>query len=396
MRGEALPGSVTSHLSAELADAWARRTLDPEQHAAVEAHLAGCAACRAQFAFDSELSRTAVAAPPRGSLRAPLEQLGRYRVTERLGAGAMGEVFAAEDPELGRTVALKVLSARDATDSPVGLTSQARSQLLQEARAAARVQHPNVVAIYDVISDGETLAIAMELVRAGTLRDWLRAPRPWRATLQVLLDAGRGLEAVHAAGLLHRDFKPANVLVGDEGRARVADFGLAHVVNDATRATGLAGTPAYMSAQTLRGEAPTTADDVYAFAATAWEALYGRRPSDADTLEGLLQAASRPPPPVPGGEVPARIGEALRRGLDPLRALRPRSSRAPLVAGLGLSLVAALVGVVSWSMQARLERQCAELSAPERLGLTPALDGTALAHWAQRWHAQRSEACLGA
>lgn len=411
MRDDTRPGgtdtdAAPSHLSPAHAEAWRRRELEPAHHDAVERHLAECADCRARYAFDSGLSHT-VAAPTKVGGAALPAHLGRYRLVERLGAGAMGEVFAAEDPELGRTVALKVLStAHGATH----LGSQPRTQLLQEARAAARVQHPNVVSIYDVISDGDTLALAMELVRAGTLRDWLRAPRPWRETLRVLLDAGRGLEAVHAAGLLHRDFKPANVLVGEEGRARVADFGLAHVVTDATRAEGLVGTPAYMSAQTLRGEAPTTADDVYAFAATAWESLYGRRPSDADALAGLLEAASRPPPPAPPGEVPARIGEALRRGLDPRRelrislaellqvferTLRPRSSRAPLAAALGISVLAALAGFVGWSMQRQLQQRCAELTTPERLGQTPALEGTALARWAERWRARRSEVCLG-
>jgi len=407
MPDDTRPGGLaeTAHLSPERAEAWRRRELDAAHHDAVEHHLAECADCRARFAFDSGLSHTVAATAKTGT--APPAHLGRYRLIERLGAGAMGEVFAAEDPELGRTVALKVLSTPHGT---AHLDSQPRALLLQEARAAARVQHPNVVAIYDVISDGETLALAMELVRAGTLRDWLHEPRPWRETLRVLLDAGRGLEAVHAAGLLHRDSKPANVLVGEEGRARVADFGLAHVVTDATRAEGLVGTPAYMSPQTLRGQAPTSADDVYAFAATAWESLYGRRPTDADTLAGLLEAASRPPPPAPPGDVPARLGEALRRGLDPQRelrptlaellqvferTLRPRSSRAPLLVALAVSVLAALAGFVGWSTKRQLEQRCAEVAAPEHLGQTPALDGTALARWAERWRARRSEVCLG-
>ncbi|MFO0599831.1 MAG: serine/threonine-protein kinase [Myxococcaceae bacterium] len=356
---------------------------------------------------DPALSLTATAASPRPA--GTLDRLGRYVITERLGAGAMGVVFAANDPELQRTVALKLLSGPDGA-TPAQLSPFAREQLMKEARAAARVQHPNVVAIYDVLSEGDALGLAMELVRGGSLRDWLRDRRPWKEVARVLLEAGRGLEAVHAAGILHRDFKPANVLVGEDARARVADFGLAHAPTDASAGGGLVGTPAYMSAQALASQPPTTADDVYAFCVTAWEALYGRRPSRAETLEGLRESASQPPPPVPPSDAPASLGEALRRGLHPERAERasltevlaafekvvaPRASRVPLFVGLALLALATVVGVVGTTLQRRIDQRCLDLSTKERLGQPPGVDGTPLDAWAGRWRALRREVCLG-
>ncbi|MBL8913945.1 MAG: protein kinase, partial [Archangium sp.] len=353
-----------------------------------------------------DLSLTATAASPRPA--GAIERLARYTIVERLGAGAMGVVYAATDPDLQRTVALKLLTGPDPTTT--ALSPFAREQLMKEARAAARVQHPNVVAIYDVVSDGEVLALAMELVRGGSLRDWLRDRRPWRDVVRVLLEAGRGLEAVHAAGLLHRDFKPANVLVGEDGRARVADFGLAHAPSEDRAGGGLVGTPAYMSAQALASQPPTTADDVYAFCVTAWEALYGRRPSRAETLEGLKESASQPAPPVPASDAPPALGEALRRGLHPTRESRaslsdvlavfqhtiaPKGSRVPLYVALGVLAVAVVVGGVGTTLQRRIDQRCLDLSAPERLGQPPGLEGTSLDTWAGRWRALRREVCLG-
>lgn len=356
---------------------------------------------------EADLSLTATASSPRPA--GTVEQLGRYVITERLGAGAMGVVFAANDPELQRTVALKLLSGPDGS-TPAALSPFAREQLLKEARAAARVQHPHVVAIYDVLSEGETLALAMELVRGGSLRDWLRDRRPWRDVARVLLEAGRGLAAVHAAGILHRDFKPANVLVGEDGRARVADFGLAHTPEAGAGGGGLVGTPAYMSAQALASEPPSSADDVWAFCVTAWEALYGRRPSRAETLEGLRESARQPPPPVPPSDAPAALGAVLQRGLNPDRAARasldevlavfqrevgPRGSRVPLYAALATLAVALVVGAVGTTLQRRIDQRCLDLSTRERLGQPAGLDGTALDAWAGRWSALRREVCLG-
>jgi eukaryotic-like serine/threonine-protein kinase len=132
----------------------------------------------------------------------------------------MGIVYAAHDAELNRLVAIKILHRAGAGGS---LRSQARFQ--REAQAMARLNHPNVVSVYDVATVGTRLFVAMELVAGPTLAEWIGGkPRPWRDVVAIMLQAGRGLEAAHAAGIVHRDFKPANVILGD--RVRVADFGL--------------------------------------------------------------------------------------------------------------------------------------------------------------------------
>ena len=147
--------------------------------------------------------------------------IGRYTVLERLGAGATATVFSAYDAQLERIVALKVLRAQLET-------SDIRVRLLREAQAMARLRHPNVVTVYDVGTFDDRIYIAMEFVDGMTLRKWVqREPRPWREVLEVLKGAGRGLAAAHEAGLVHRDFKPDNVLVGSDGRVLVTDFGIA-------------------------------------------------------------------------------------------------------------------------------------------------------------------------
>src|SRR5262249_32920602 len=150
---------------------------------------------------------------------------GRFRLVRELGAGGMGRVFAAEDPELERLVALKVVK-----DDFASLESRARFQ--REARAMARLRHPNVVTIHEGGEHEGELYIAMELLEGQTLAAWLQTPRGWRATREVFLAAGRGLAAAHAAEVVHRDFKPANVFVGAAG-VRVLDFGLALAAGDA-------------------------------------------------------------------------------------------------------------------------------------------------------------------
>ncbi|MCA9673916.1 MAG: serine/threonine protein kinase, partial [Myxococcales bacterium] len=215
----------------------------------------------------------------------------RYRIGERLGEGGMGVVWQAHDRTLDRTVAVKVLH-----DRYLGADDQAR--LVAEARSMARLSHPNVVSVYDVAErDGRTFLI-MELVRGQPLGAWLKTPRSWRAIVEVFLAVADGLAAAHDAGLIHRDVKPGNLLVGDDGRARIADFGVAHagqsvpVAGEApalvtTVTEGVIGTPAYMAPEQLRGEPADAAGDQFGLCASLYEALAGRRPFAGATTTAL-------------------------------------------------------------------------------------------------------------
>jgi len=239
-----------------------------------------------------------------GSGRAGLARgtaVGRYQIVDRLGEGGMGVVYAAFDPELDRKVALKLL--RPGREEESG-----RLRLLREAQAAARLSHPNVVTVHDAGLFGEQVFVALELVDGPTLRRWLgEARRPWREVLERFLAAGRGLAAAHAAGLVHRDFKPDNVLLGRDGRVKVADFGLVRPAGELVAAEGgsggwlqgspaspvsppspleatvtregaVVGTPAYMAPEQLRGGVADARSDQFSFCVALWEALAGERP----------------------------------------------------------------------------------------------------------------------
>ncbi|MBA3501635.1 MAG: serine/threonine protein kinase, partial [Deltaproteobacteria bacterium] len=201
---------------------------------------------------------------------AELVRVGRYEIIERIGAGAFGRVYRAKDPQLDRTIALKVL------DVDRGIPND---DLLGEAKVMATIGHPNVAAIFDagVLADTSRVFIAMELVVGRNLREWLGTPRTVQAIAFVMRQVGQGLAAAHAAGIVHRDVKPENVLVGDDGRVRVVDFGLARVTagrvdQDAsvtsTRTGTIAGTPAYMAPELFEGAPASAASDQFAFCAT--------------------------------------------------------------------------------------------------------------------------------
>lgn len=262
----------------------------------------------------------------------PGDTIGRYRIEGRLGSGGMGVVYAAVDPELDRRVALKLLrpsSGQDAT------RAEARGRLVREAQAMARLSHPNVLPVYDVGMVGERVFVAMELVVGKTLAAWLAdGTRSPDEILTAMIAAGRGLVAAHEAGLVHRDFKPANVMVGDDGRVYVMDFGLARPAGDtASEASGsslslsvednltktgmVMGTPAYMAPEQHRGESPDPATDQWAFCVTLYEALAGRRPFRGKTraeIIAAIEASALEELPVPD-QASKRVHRALRRGL---------------------------------------------------------------------------------
>ena len=297
-------------------------------------------------------------------------RVGRFVLLETLGAGGMGVVHAAYDPRLDRRVALKLVH-HDIAASAAGV----EERLLREAQAMARLSHPNVVQVHEVGLWEGRIFIAMELIAGRTLAAWLAADgRSWHEVVGAFVEAGRGLAAAHAAGVVHRDFKPENVLVGDDGRVRVTDFGLARAgaaeVEPAWREPGdplgalhghsrtapgaLAGTPAYMAPEQFLGEATTTRSDQFSFCVALHQALHGAHPFPADNRAALAQlviAGRRSEPPRLG--CPRRLHTSLVRGLerDPearfpdmpalLAALEPRSARKTAVPALALALVAA-------------------------------------------------------
>ncbi|MBK7824275.1 serine/threonine-protein kinase [Nannocystis sp.] len=302
-----------------------------------------------QLADDGEGRTLAADDGPRSSSPSRLvagAAIGRYILQTRLGEGGMGVVWTAHDPELDRPVAIKLLT------SP---RSDSQARLLREAQAMAKLAHPNVVAVFDVGLHLGQVYVAMELVHGATLRAWIDADprRPWRTILGMFLQAGRGLAAAHAAGLVHRDFKPDNALVGEDGRLRVLDFGLAALARDApaltsshaglrpldagnlhnssvsaaigvsalnsqlTLAGAVMGTLAYMSPEQHLGVAADHRSDQFSFCVALYAALHGQRPFAGETAGALalnvIDGKLRPPPR--GSRLPGRIDRALRRGL---------------------------------------------------------------------------------
>jgi len=374
--------TVVELLEAELA---------PDRRALLGEHVDRCESCRALVAVmardqvaTTQLGRRmrfARASEPEAAPRlAPGDQLGRYSIEEEIGQGGMGVVYAARDPELDRRVAVKVIRPGLA-----GYGDVFAARMSREARAMARVAHPNVVAVYDVGHAGGQVFVAMELAPGSTLRAWLAEPRRWREVLEVFRGAGEGLAAAHAARLVHRDFKPDNVIVGPDGRARVTDFGLARALageepgerevapdgepgggrdggpsgsDDSgavrpwalTRTGATVGTPAYMAPEQHAHLPTDERTDQFSFCVALWEALAGERPFPGENAlelaEAVLRGRIRPLPRRP--RLPGWLRRALLRGLSVrsedrfpsmralLDALRPRRSRARVAAALAL------------------------------------------------------------
>jgi serine/threonine protein kinase len=276
--------------------------------------------------------------------------VGRFIVLDVVGAGGMGLVYAAYDPELDRKIAVKVVRASAFRGIRASLGP---ARLMREAQAMARLSHPNVVTVHDVGTLGDAVFIAMEFVEGTTLRSWLQGQtseetepaasrsllrggpaRRWHQVLEMFIKAGRGLAAAHAAGLVHRDFKPDNVLVGRDGRVKVLDFGLAQgpeaelgVVGVAapegaaaatdTAAGGVLGTPAYMAPEQHEGLPCDARADQFAFCVALWEGLYGSRPFPGATPIEIADSTRKGEVlPIPwDSKVPRWLHRALLRGL---------------------------------------------------------------------------------
>ncbi|HWB78009.1 MAG TPA: serine/threonine-protein kinase [Nannocystaceae bacterium] len=378
---------------------------------------------------------------------------GRYLLLELIGRGAMGSVHSAYDPALDRKIAIKLITARG---GPPAAAAERRTRMVREARALAKLSHPNVVTLLDAGVYGEDVFLAMELVQGQTLHEWASAsPRSWVDVLDALLQAGRGLAAAHAAGILHRDFKPQNLMIdgGEHGRmrVRVMDFGLARPsdasaertpvrrsfddVDALTRTGQLMGTPAYMAPELLTGAGADARSDQFSFCVAAWELLFGVRPFVAASGPALMAAilAARSPSAPAGTRVPRWLRQVILRGLarepdarwptmDALVAAlaqgraRARTRRAlgfAALLGIGASAAYGAHRIAERETLARCERIGAELEHAwnddvraqliARFGEASALGATSaqkvqpwIDDYARAWADGRRQACLGA
>ena len=382
-------------------------SLDDIGRSSVEGHIANCPAC-------SDLVASAAGGDPEhlpGRLLegeaaganglAPGATVGRYVILNLVGRGGMGEVYAAYDPQLDRKVALKLLHETAAREAAA---RTARQRLLREAKAIARLSHPNVVVVHDAgaIDDpvhGDRVFLAMEFIEGETLAAWLAAaPHSWRAIRDVFAAAGEGLAAAHEAGLVHRDFKPQNVMVGRDGSVRVMDFGLASdssVVEErdaapldladagapptsrtvALTGTGvLLGTPLYMAPEQFMARATDARTDQFSFCVALYEALYGERPFTSESFSALLEAVVGGHVREPGqkARVPSFLRKLLLRGLETEPAARyptmrglldvlrhdPIRRRRTFAMGAAMALVALIAAVGMQRLATRGQRMC--------------------------------------
>jgi serine/threonine protein kinase/tetratricopeptide (TPR) repeat protein len=273
----------------------------------------------------SPASSPLVAAPNRAPSLEPGTRIGRYVILQKLGEGAMGEVYIAHDPELDRKVAVKILSASHAEAEDAA----SRVRLLREAQALAQLSHPSVVAVHDVGTYDGRVFLAMEFIDGITLEEWLKeGKRSWREIVQVLAAAGHGLAGAHAKNIIHRDFKPANVLIARDGRVRVLDFGLARssdssepppadiedtpsgrswLYSELSRAGSISGTPKYMSPEQLKGRSDARSDQ-FSFCFVLYEALFGEPPFQ-------MLDRSHPPSVPKNTKVPRWLSRTVVKGL---------------------------------------------------------------------------------
>ena len=365
----------------------------------LHAHLDACAECRHLFV---ELSRSEDTLA-RGA------QLGRYVVIDVLGRGGMGIVYKAFDPELDRAIAVKLVAIGEPSDG-------ARQRLVREAKMLARVSHPNVVTVHDVGTIGDNVFVAMEYVAGVTLRQWLRTRRTPAEIIAALADAARGLAAAHALAIVHRDFKPENVMIDEKGRARVLDFGLARSAGlvdvsraptdggdgRITRSGTVAGTPHYMAPEQAR--AVDAKSDQFSFCVVLHEALYGERP-----IAEARPAARR--------GVSTRVRRALQIGLraDPahrhasmdtlIAALAPpRRARIAIAALATLAIGGGAATAWTLAHSPSIDDACAvsadvvgRVWSPSRRAELAGIAGEPVAAqvdaWTAAWSARRKELC---
>lgn len=385
--------------------------LPPAVLASVDEHIDACASCR---------DVVTLVAGSRGSSRvlARGDTVGRYVIGDLLGTGAMGRVYSAWEPELDRRVAIKVL---------IDDASGARERLVREAQAMAKLNHPNVVTVHEVGTTDAGVYVAMELVEGETLRSWVETPRPWREVIRILIEVARGLAAVHVTGVVHRDVKPDNTIVGSDGRVRLGDFGLARSGAKTDEAaplavgtsTTVAGTPVYMAPEVLGGAAATPASDQFSFGVMAFELLAGRRPFAGTTWAELLDAMESGKRATAITTAPTSVVAVIDRclardaadrhpslqtvadALDRLVA-PPTRSRWIAPAVLTAALASIVTGVVVRSRSATTDDVCAPPPSPwamhheQEYAFLGAPTLELAKTWVTQWQGERVETCRAA
>jgi len=385
-----------SCIDANLAVEFFDGTLTDVASKQVESHAETCSTCRillAELARSPTMAQLSPTVPAAEAGHIPLERgdkVGRFVVLNRIGSGGMGVVFSAYDPKLDRKVALKLLrSGRSSSADP----GEAQTRLMREAQAMAQLSHPNVISVYDVGTISDEVYIAMELVEGTTLTGWLRKwERPWTDVLDKFVQAARALAAAHAAGLVHRDFKPDNVLVGNDERVRVMDFGLARwsltedtgptdeearlaaVVSELnrtlTRSGAILGTPRYMAPEQFLGRDTDARSDQFSFCVALYEALYGEYPFEGGSAQQLAETDKQAELAQPSKNVPMWVHQILERGLKrtaqarypsmdvllqsavPIQSIAPRRRWIALAGVLGAAVV--LLSLYLWESRSRM------------------------------------------
>ncbi|MDQ3370468.1 MAG: serine/threonine-protein kinase, partial [Myxococcota bacterium] len=262
---------------------------------------------------DDATAAAATSAPGAAAFVPPVE-FDDYTIVHELGRGAMGQVYLAEDTLLARPVAIKFIAGVDPD-------LEMRQRFLMEARAAARIQHPNVVGVYRVGELGDRPYIVSELVR-GTSLAQLPRPMPWHAALDIAIELARGLAAAHRRGVVHCDIKPSNAMITDDNVAKLVDFGLARVVHEGSEdgsAGPIVGTPDYMAPEVWSGRAPSRRSDVYSSGAVLFELISGRPPFAEVAPAALGPTVIATPAPELLGRVPevdARLSKLVARCLE--------------------------------------------------------------------------------
>lgn len=248
-------------------------------------------------------------------------KLGRYEIIEELGKGGMGIVYRGTDPLIGRTVAIKTIRVFD--EGSEREVHELRTRLMRESQAAGILSHPNIVAVYDVGEQGNTAYVVMEYIAGRTLEQMLTpdaAAVPRDEAIRILKEAARALDYAHEKGVVHRDVKPANIMVQPDGAVKIADFGIAKVLQGSTvtHTAAMIGSPHYMAPEQLKGESVSGATDQYALATVAYSLLTGHKPFESDTMASLMARTLYEDPPAAStqnGALTPIVDQVLKKAL---------------------------------------------------------------------------------